>query len=187
MAERYACPHCEKTYAGMPALKTHISRMHGGYTDDEIAAILQAAQPAPTEVPVPVEPGTEEPPPQVVAAVSEPESSPKKMTKYSRELNEHLNLALQLGIKHLTRGLNDMERDNLDSYRREVTAALIGVEFDFDERLIVLRNKIWLAVAVLLLYGVEKLPTFAEMFKMIKEPKKKEPPQPKVDSNVNEA
>lgn len=188
MPERYSCPSpdCGKSYASLGGLKTHMARMHGGYTPEEIATA--SAEPTPpaesvdSEVVVVDDDGAVHPATQETAPPPPPpmqSDRPKVITRRSRELNDTLNSAIQLAIKHLTRGIDDAERQQLDYARREITAALVGVEFDFDEKLIVLRSKIWLLVSVILLYAVEKLPTFADMFKMLKkETAKKEPDAP---------
>jgi hypothetical protein len=183
MSERITCPKpdCGKTYASLSGLKTHMQRMHDGYTPEEIQQATASAQ-------------TEETPPTSefsVVDVSDdgevtdstdysapppPPSAPpepKRVSKRSRDLNDQLNSAIQLGIKHLTKGLDDADKAQLDFYRNAVVTALIGFEFDFEERIITLRSKVWLLITVGLLYVVEKLPTFSTMFALLGEQRKK--------------
>lgn len=171
---RVQCPECEKTCASLSGLKGHMARMHGGYTDEQIAAVAAVAPP-PEPTPVIEGEFVPEPPPIPPPPTPEPVAAePKRYTKHSRELNDQLNAALQLCLKHLTKGMTDEERQQLDFYRSAVTSALIGVEFDFDERLFVLRSKIWLLVSVAILYGIEKLPSLNAMLAFIRNQQRKD-------------
>jgi hypothetical protein len=184
MAERYECPEsdCDRSFASLGGLKTHMARTHGGYTPEQIEQAVNggveyvADNQSASEIPVSVievssSSDSTPPPPPPVQSVEEP----KRVSRKSRELNDTLNMALQLAVKHLTKGLDDAERQQLDFARREITAACIGVEFDFEERLVTLKSKIWLFVSVAILYGVEKLPNMATMFEMLKKDHAKKP------------
>lgn len=94
---------------------------------------------------------------------------PKKLSAKARELNDKLNEAINLCIKHFIDGLTEADTERLSVLRGEVSTAVIGVEFDFEQRLFAVSGKIALAITVAALYVLPRLPTLKQMAAKSKE------------------
>jgi hypothetical protein len=147
------CPDCkepELTFETLEAWKDHMQRQHGGYTTSEVAA----GQP---ERPEKADGGANQPAPAAPTLVK-----PKRLSAKARELNDKLNRCISLVLKHMLSGINEEERLQLEAARTEITEAFIGIEFDFEERLISLNGKWAVLVVLVLLYTLPSLPTMKE-------------------------
>jgi hypothetical protein len=157
--EFLVCPDCDgRKFYTLAEFRSHMQRKHGGM-------VVDGAEPeSPEGNAEPVTPiQTEEHP----ATVEQPK--PKRLSGKARELNDKLNEAINLVVKHFIDGLNDFELDRLSLLRGEVSAAVVGVEFDFEQRLFSVSGKIALAITVACLYVLPKLPNFKQMAAKAKE------------------
>lgn len=154
------CPYCkdpEFTAETLEAWKDHMQREHGGYTSSEVAAgqperseKLEGSMASPLMTP----------PPAV---------KPKRLSARARELNDKLNRCISLVLKHMISGISEDERLQLEAARTEITEAFVGIEFDFEERLISLSGKWAVLVVLVLLYTLPSLPTMKEAIAKVSE------------------
>jgi hypothetical protein len=156
------CPGGQR-FESLGGFKYHMSKLHGGYTASDVS---------------PSPPSERE----AAADKGSAPARPRRMSARNRELNDKINEALNLCVKHFVDGLDEPERQRLGVLRGEVLVAVAGIEFDFEERLISLRSK-WVIVAVLAaLYVLPQLPSLKEVIARSKA--KPKPDEEK--ANVNE-
>lgn len=154
----YFCPDCTdgespRVFTSLGGWKSHMQTQHGGLVDS--GEPESSAAPSPETgagaVPAPVPP------------------KPKKLSNSSRELNKKLNDCINLVMKHFIKGLDDLEMERLEVLRNEVSMAWMGVEFDFDDKLVTISGK-WAALVVITaLYILPQLPTMKQMLAKVKE------------------
>ena len=150
------CPTCEpeEIFPSIEQWKAHMSKEHGGYTVSEVATGLSSEQGGGE----PRQPPATPPPPK-----------PKRLSQRARELNDKVNRCVSLVIKHIISGITEEERQQMESLRTDVTEAFVGIEFDFEERLLSLSGK-WAVLAVLvLLYTLPSIPSMREAIAKAKE------------------
>jgi hypothetical protein len=148
------CPQCEgKEFDSLTAWKYHMQAEHGGYTSDDISESLP--------------PGGDPHADQTESAAGT--VKPKKVTARARELNDKFNEGLNLLFKHFIDGLTDADKIRLFEIREEVSSAVIGVEFDFEERLVKISSKVALGIAVTCLWVLPQIPSFKEIIAKAKE------------------
>ncbi|SRR6266576_1920906 len=140
------CPHCdpEQTFETLEAWKGHMAKEHGGYTSSEVAA------------------GQPEERAGGLAGSTPPAAKPKRLSARARELNDKLNRCISLVVKHIISGVTETERQELEDLRTVITEAFVGIEFDFEERLISLTGKWAVLVVLVLLYALPSLPSMKE-------------------------
>lgn len=157
-------PACgSKRFYSTTEFKSHMQRKHGGLevssSDVEPIEAGQGDNTADT-------PGGR--PASTTSALPEA-PKPKKLSAKARELNDKLNEAINLCIKHFIDGLTEADTERLSVLRGEVSTAVIGVEFDFEQRLFAVSGKIALAITVAALYVLPRLPTLKQMAAKSKE------------------
>jgi hypothetical protein len=163
--EGIECPGGQR-FESLGGFKSHMSKFHGGYTASDVSVSSASEREAGADT----------------GRGSAP-ARPRRMSARNRELNDKVNEALNLCVKHFVDGLDEPERQRLGVLRGEVLVAVAGVEFDFEERLISLRSK-WVIVAVLAaLYVLPQLPSLKEV---IARSKAKPKPDEEEKANVNE-
>jgi len=146
----FFCPDCKNDTGDGPLelgtrqrWQSHMQKEHGGYTEDNSDDSTPPAAPA-----APVEPV---------------QPKPKKLSSKSRELNDKLNECINLCIKHFMSGIDEQEKQRLETLRGEVSMGFMGVQFDFEEKLVTVSGR-WAAIIVILaLYILPQLPTFKQM------------------------
>ena len=145
---RMVCPTCENSpeFETIEQWKDHMQKHHGGFTSSE----MQDGQVTPE--------GTER---QTVQEQT-PRPKPKRMSQRARELNDKVNRCVSIIVKHIVSGINDAEREELETNRSAITEAFVGIEFDFEERLFSITGK-WAVLAVLvMLYILPQIPSMKE-------------------------
>ena len=148
----YRCPQCPpdaETFDSLQRLKTHMAKEHGGYDSSDIAS---AVPQRPIEETGGVTPKAQE---------GAPPSPPKKTSRLNRELNEAMNEGLTLCVRHMTAGLDEIQKARLAEITGKITTAVMGVEFDFEQKIVSVSGKFWLILGLALLYVVPRLPTWA--------------------------
>lgn len=190
MAWKNVCPiqECEgKRFKNLDNLKKHMEEVHGGYTASDIAESGEL----PTE-----EPGAESQAPAPRAEVIDfdreretrpPAERPRKSSKMNRELNDSLNEVLELQVRHtLGVPLTPEQAQRLMDKRAEVRNALIGFEFNFDDRVVKLEHPFFRILITIILVILPFVPTLPELrqkmaeqksaAEKVKNPKKVNPP-----------
>jgi hypothetical protein len=146
------CPTCtDTTFETLEAWKDHMTREHGGYTSSEVASGQATSK----------EPGTSGGA-GTSSNPSTPAPKPKRISQRARELNDKLNRCVSLVIKHLMSGIDEDERKEMEVLRTAITEAFVGVEFDFEERLVSLSGKWAVLVVLILLFILPALPSMKE-------------------------
>ncbi len=141
--EGLACPG-ERKFESLGGFKYHMSQQHGGYTASDVASAA----------PVGAGAGDQR---------GAPALKPRRMSAKNRELNDKVNEALNLCVKHFVDGLDETEKQRLGALRGEVLVAVAGVEFDFEERLISLSSKWAIIIVLAALYVLPQLPSLREV------------------------
>jgi len=142
-----------------------MQREHGGYTSSEIDESLP-------ESTTPSADG------ERTGSRSDADGTavkPKRLSARARELNDKFNEALNLILKHFLEGLSEQELTRLAEIRGEVSSAVIGVEFDFEERIFKVKGRMWLGIAVALLWILPQIPSMKELLAKAKESKNEVP------------
>lgn len=145
---KYFCPdHPDQEFDSSAGWRYHMQKFHGGVTGSDTDA--------------PSTPLSDNAPSKVAAR-------PRKLSAKSRELNEKMNKCCNLAVKHLVDGINEKEQEELGVLRGELFMAILGIEFNFDDKLIAISNK-WILVLVLVaLYLVPNMPSFKDQMETIK-------------------
>lgn len=141
--------HMQRKHGGLEVSSSDVEPIEAGQGDS--AADTPGGRPASTTSALPEAP------------------KPKKLSAKARELNDKLNEAINLCIKHFIDGLTEGDTERLSVLRGEVSTAVIGVEFDFEQRLFAVSGKIALAITVAALYVLPRLPTLKQMAAKSKE------------------
>lgn len=152
----YFCPDCKDEEDPSSPLrlgseyrfKAHMMKVHGGWSEDNSGDG--------DGTPPPVITPSQQPP-----SVSQPK--PKKLSTSSRALNEKLNRCFTLCLKHFMKGLDEVETAELSTLRAEVTEGLMGIQIDFDDKLVSVSGRWAAIIAVLGIWILPQLPTFSEM------------------------
>lgn len=168
------CPDCDgRRFDTLAEFKSHMQRKHGGLevSGSEVDSIETGDV---TTSMTGETPQTDRTSPNPVSTTSAPK--PRTLSKKARELNDKLNEAINLVIKHFVDGLTEMDTERLSVLRGEVSTAVVGVEFDFEQRLFAVSGKIALAITVGCLYVLPKLPTLKQMAAKAKDKDKKNVP-----------
>lgn len=126
--------------------KQHMMKVHGGWSEDNSGGDIETPPPAVTAA----QPPTQAP-------------KPKKLSTASRELNNKLNRCFSLCLKHFMKGLDEVETAELTTLRAEVTEGLMGIQIDFDDKLVSVSGRWAAIIAVLGIWILPQLPTFSEM------------------------
>lgn len=160
------CPESDcngKPYYSLAEFRSHMQRKHGGIAvpSSEVDALPSS------DVDESTSSGNNGHRPSESTSVPLPK--PKKLSAKARELNDKLNEAINLVIKHFIDGLSELEVERLGTLRGEVSAAVVGVEFDFENRLFSVSGKVALAITVAALYVLPKLPTLKQIQAKAKE------------------
>jgi hypothetical protein len=158
----YFCPDCKNGEGGplefdtVHKFKTHMQREHGGILDSELAATVGAS----TD-------GAETVATSRTAVATAPR--PKRLSAKSRELNDKLNEAVKLCVKHLLQGIDESERAHLTELTNDVTMGWIGVEIDFEEKLFSISGRMASIILVIALNVVPRMPSLKEMIATAKQ------------------
>lgn len=165
----YFCPDCKGEGDGplqlgsLHKFKSHMQREHGGLVTEESAG----ASEGPSSDNLQQETGSDkrgsDSRDSSGASTRTPVSKPKRISPRARELNNKFNRCISLCVKHLFKELSEDERNELENLRSEVSENVIGVEFDFEERLVGISGKWALVVALALLYVLPALPPLKEV------------------------
>lgn len=187
MAWKIVCPRpeCGKRFKRLERLKGHMADRHGGYTEEEIASVVSRIGSTAEAVPENGEfqlrpPGEHQDGNGDGAATDIPETQgeprrptePRRSTRRNRELNDSLNQALVLCVRHLTGEITPEEKAQLAEKQKGLLLALCGVEFDFDATVVKFQSRIWLVLAVAFTFLVPRLPSFSDIIKNAREAKK---------------
>ena len=167
------CPHDDKhgPFETLEQWKDHMVKEHGGYTSSEVAA----GQPTATK-------DEGDTAGRAGSTVSPPK--PKRMSARARELNDKLNRCVSLVLKHVISGITEEERAEMETARTQITEAFVGVEFDFEERLVSLSGKWAVLIVLVLLYTLPSLPTMKEQ--IAKAIRARQEAKPKVNGAAHE-
>lgn len=161
------CPECKDTFTSLNGFKGHMTNKHGGFSAGELIAATEASAEAGESDPnMPEVVKSEIAQAEVIHRTREPAEvqEPKRLTKRSRELNDKVNDVIQLLIKHMTKGLTPDELARIESARGELATAIVGVEFDFERKMLAITGNFWLIVLLIAMYTVPALPTAKELF-----------------------
>lgn len=157
----WTCPNCESKprFDSLGGFKYHMQKEHGGY----LASDIEAASPSVSDSreAVAARPGT--------PAATAPVQKTKKLSAKARELNDKFNRCITLCIKHLMKGLTETEITELEQLRGDVSEAVIGVEFDFEDKLVAVSGKWALVIALGLLYILPQIPTLKDVIAKARE------------------
>lgn len=165
----YFCPDCKGESSDGPLeigslhkFKSHMQSTHGGYTITEEGSEALPGSDNPLQGTGPVKP-------PIGLGTAPVPTKPKRLSQRSRELNDKLNEALKLCVKHLLKGLSEEERSMLDDLRSEVTMGFVGIEIDFDEKLVSVSGKWAAIISVVALNVLPSLPSIKELIEKAKE------------------
>lgn len=155
----YYCPDCKDEEDSSSPLKLgseyrfkqHMMKVHGGWSEDNSGSEPESA------------------PPVVQTTQPPPVQKAKKLSTKSRELNDKLNRCFSLCLKHFMKGLDASEQQELTTLRAEVTEGLMGIQIDFDDKLVSVSGRWAAIIAVLGIWILPQLPTFTEMKERAKE------------------
>lgn len=173
---------CEREMETLSGFKRHMTRWHGGYTEEQIQTAISQLEPSgetkaqfadvSTDFPARADGETasrEETQRQRADASRKPRQSSQ-----SKALNQKLNECIDLTVKHLMGTIKDEEKDELNTKRGELVMASFGAQFNFDDKIMAFESKWMLIVMLIALYLVPNLPTAKTMMNMYKEKQKKE-------------
>lgn len=171
---------CEREMETLSGFKRHMTRWHGGYTEEQIQAAISQLEPSgetqaedvSSDFPARVEGeagNREETQRQRVDVSRKPRQSSQ-----SKALNQKLNECIDLTVKHLMGTIKEEEKDELNTKRGELVMASFGAQFNFDDKIVAFESKWMLIVMLIALYLVPNLPTAKTMMSMYKEKQKKE-------------
>lgn len=149
----YFCPDCKDGDDSSSPLKLgseyrfkqHMMKVHGGWSEDN-SGDDTSPSPAVTTAQPPIQP-----------------PKPKKLSTASRELNNKLNRCFSLCLKHFMKGLDEVETNELTNLRAEVTEGLMGIQIDFDDKLVSVSGRWAAIIAIIGIWILPQLPTFSEM------------------------
>lgn len=175
-------PHCNRESLNIRGFKMHMTRQHGGYTEDEITAALSQLEPssetqadfASIEPFFPERTQGDAPARDSVPRERTSDTRKPRQSSQSKALNQKLNECIDLTVKHLMGTIEDEEKKVLATKRGEITMAAFGANFNFDEKIVSFESKWMLMVMVALLYLLPNMPTAKTMFAMVREKQRKD-------------
>jgi hypothetical protein len=166
MAWKNVCVQCGRRFRSLENLKAHMALVHGGYTAEQIADSGGEARPA--SEPLDFGEGASDPVGQVEDAGERqpPPEKPRRSTRQNRELNDKLNDVLELQVRRLLGfKLTQEQEQRVAEDGAQVRNAMIGFEFDFEERTVKLESRIWRFLIMILLVVAPFSPTLPELLR----------------------
>lgn len=173
---------CEREMETLSGFKRHMTRWHGGYTEEQIQAAISQLEPS-GETQAEFADVSSEFPARVEGEAGTREETQRQRTDVSRKprqssqskaLNQKLNECIDLTVKHLMGTIKEEEKDELNTKRGELVMASFGAQFNFDDKIVAFESKWMLILMLIALYLVPNLPTAKTMMSMYKEKQKKE-------------
>lgn len=173
---------CEREMETLSGFKRHMTRWHGGYTEEQIQAAISQLEPS-GETQAEFADVSSDFPARVEGEAANREETQRQRADVSRKprqssqskaLNQKLNECIDLTVKHLMGTIKEEEKDELNTKRGELVMASFGAQFNFDEKIVAFESRWMLIVMLIALYLVPNLPTAKTMMNMYKEKQKKE-------------
>lgn len=173
---------CEREMETLSGFKRHMTRWHGGYTEEQIQTAISQLEPSGEPQVQFADVSTDFPARADGEAASREEtqrqrseaSRKPRQSSQSKALNQKLNECIDLTVKHLMGTIKEEEKDELNVKRGELVMASFGAQFNFDDKIMAFESKWMLIVMLIALYLVPNLPTVKTMMSMYKEKQKKE-------------
>ena len=166
--------------------KRHMTRKHGGYESDALAAIIAAnpQQESPSTTQAEFHEVLPDFPERLAPEAAERElrqartpraegEKKKKISTRSKELNSKVDQCIDLLAKHMMGQSKPGDPERLSELRGEIVAASFGAQFDFDdEKIVGFTGRFWLIIVIILLYLGPNLPTTTVLLQKMQEQRK---------------